>query len=68
MSDQAQISKWAVNEVNEAVALGFMNGHGNGIFAPKSNMTRAESAQAMLNLLNNFLYGQSYDLEGMAVR
>lgn len=52
MSDQMQISKWAVNDVNEAVALGLMNGQGNGKFAPKSNTTRAESAQAMLNLLN----------------
>lgn len=59
MKDQTQISSWAIEGVNEAVALKLMNGQGGGKFAPKSTTTRAESAQAMLNLLANLETEQS---------
>ncbi|EFU43225.1 pullulanase, extracellular [Paenibacillus vortex V453] len=52
LKDQSQILAWAAQEVNQALSLGLMKGHTNGTFAPKAIATRAESAQAMLNLLN----------------
>ncbi|NMO97570.1 pullulanase [Paenibacillus lemnae] len=52
MKDKNQISAWALKEVQTAVSLGLMKGHTNGNFAPKASTTRAESAQAVLNLLN----------------
>ncbi|MCT1399958.1 pullulanase [Paenibacillus sp. p3-SID867] len=52
LKDKQQISPWALQEVNEALALGLMKGHANGMFTPQAKTTRAESAQAMLNLLD----------------
>lgn len=52
LKDKQQISSWALREVNEALALGLMKGHANGTFTPQAKTTRAESAQAMLNLLD----------------
>lgn len=51
LKDKQQISPWALQEVNEALALGLMKGHANGTFTPQAKTTRAESAQAVLNLL-----------------
>lgn len=50
--DQEQISAWAVEMVEEALSLGLMKGRTDGSFAPKGATTRAESAQAILNLLS----------------
>jgi len=50
--DQEQISAWAAEMVEEALAHGLMKGRTDGNFAPKDAMTRAESAQAILNLLS----------------
>lgn len=52
LKDRKQISSWALQEVNEALALGLMKGHANGTFTPQAKTTRAESAQALLNLLD----------------
>lgn len=52
LKDKQKISSWALQEVNEALALGLMKGHANGMFTPQAKTTRAESAQAMLNLLD----------------
>ena len=52
LKDNQQISPWTLQEVNEALALGLMKGHANGMFTPQAKTTRAESAQAMLNLLD----------------
>ncbi|WP_416367204.1 pullulanase [Paenibacillus sanfengchensis] len=50
-TDGVQVSVWAAKAVREAGGLGLMKGQGNGKFSPKAYATRAESAQAMLNLL-----------------
>lgn len=52
LKDKQQISPWAVQAVNEALSLGLMKGQANGTFTPNAKTTRAESAQAVLNLLN----------------
>ncbi|KKO54843.1 pullulanase [Paenibacillus sp. DMB20] len=52
VTGKEQVSPWAVKEVNEAAALGLMKGQGKGRFMPKEVATRAESAQAVLNLMN----------------
>ncbi|OXM85400.1 S-layer homology domain-containing protein [Paenibacillus rigui] len=50
-SDQAQISAWAEEAVAAAASNGLMNGSGNGTFRPKAWTTRAETAQALYNLM-----------------
>ncbi|OAB35970.1 pullulanase [Paenibacillus glacialis] len=50
--DEQQISSWAVEEVRAVTSLGLMNGHSKKEFVPKSNTSRAESAQAIVNLLH----------------
>lgn len=49
--DAASISGWAREAVNAAAELGLMNGEGDNRFAPMDNATRAESAQAIINLM-----------------
>ncbi|MBO2944357.1 pullulanase [Paenibacillus sp. F411] len=51
MKDQEHISHWAEKQVNQAAFLGLMQGHPGGAFEPKGWTTRAQSAQAVLNLL-----------------
>jgi|GEM_PF-2037604 len=50
LKDGSSISSWAVEEVNKAIAVGLLQGKGNGIFDPASDANRAETAQAILNL------------------
>ncbi|MGV2686300.1 pullulanase, partial [Clostridium perfringens] len=52
LKDKQQISPWAVQAVKEALSVGLMKGHANSTFTPNANTTRAESAQAVLYLLN----------------
>ncbi|WP_438349325.1 pullulanase [Paenibacillus sp. FA6] len=51
-TDEQQISSWAVGEVQAATSLGLMNGQSKIKFVPKADTSRAESAQALINLLN----------------
>lgn len=50
-SDRAQVSDWAQGELSKVIAAGIMQGKGNGLFHPGSEATRAETAQAIYNLL-----------------
>ncbi|GBG10250.1 hypothetical protein PAT3040_04971 [Paenibacillus agaridevorans] len=52
LKDGPSISAWAAEEVNKAIAAGLLQGKGNGIFDPASDASRAQTAQAILNLLN----------------
>ncbi|GAA0134850.1 hypothetical protein YSY43_16900 [Paenibacillus sp. YSY-4.3] len=49
--DSDSVASWAQQAVSEAAALGMLNGKGNGFFAPKEQLTRAESAQVIWKLL-----------------
>lgn len=49
--DGAVVSEWAVEAVNKALAVKVMQGVKDGEFAPKSQATRAQNAQAIYNLL-----------------
>lgn len=51
-ADSADISEWAQAEVDAAVQLGLIHGRADGQFAPKAVLNRAESAQAIYNLLS----------------
>ncbi|MDT3426889.1 glycosidase [Paenibacillus forsythiae] len=53
-SDVSGISAWARNDVAAAVSLGLLKGADGGRFMPKANTTRAESAQALYNLLSKY--------------
>lgn len=52
LKDGSSISSWAVEGVSKAIAAGLMQGKGNGIFDSASDANRAETAQAVLNLIN----------------
>ena len=49
--DGDRIGEFARESVLQAQALGLMQGRGDGLFDPKSNLTRAEGAQVIWNLL-----------------
>ncbi|MFB9330040.1 InlB B-repeat-containing protein [Paenibacillus aurantiacus] len=51
LKDGSSISSWAVDGVNKAIAAGLLQGKGNGNFDPASEASRAETAQAILNLI-----------------
>lgn len=51
LKDGASISAWAAAGVDQAIASGLVQGRGNGSFDPTSDANRAETAQAILNLL-----------------
>lgn len=50
LNDADEISSWANQAVQSAVALGLLQGRESGAFDPKSSLLRAESAQAIINL------------------
>ncbi|MNJ51713.1 Endo-1,4-beta-xylanase A precursor [compost metagenome] len=52
-TDAAQISDWAANAVNAAYSHGLIQGRGQGEFAPAAQLTRAEAAQIIYQLLSN---------------
>lgn len=49
--DGNSVAPWAQQAVSEAAALGLLKGKENGLFAPKEQLTRAESAQVIWKLL-----------------
>jgi len=50
-ADTASISQWAKHAVDAAGNLGILQGKGHKRFDPQGNLTRAEAAQAIANLL-----------------
>ncbi|THF74292.1 S-layer homology domain-containing protein [Cohnella fermenti] len=50
--DRNEVSSWAKENVSKALAEGLMRGKGSGLFDPHSLASRAETAQAVWNLLN----------------
>ncbi|MBB3108005.1 putative repeat protein (TIGR02543 family) [Paenibacillus phyllosphaerae] len=52
LEDSSNISSWAVEGVNKAIAAELLQGKGNGIFDPASDANRGETAQAILNLFD----------------
>jgi hypothetical protein len=52
-TDSNQIGEWAQSSVSIAQKAGLINGRDNNQFVPKENMTRAESAQVILNLMRD---------------
>ena len=49
--DDAEISDYAKKAVEALTAAGIINGMGDGTFAPKTNVTRAQSAKVVYGLL-----------------
>lgn len=50
-TDLDRISEWALQDVSAAVELGLVKGRADGSFSPREQLSRAESAQAVYNLL-----------------
>lgn len=48
--DLARVSAWAAKDVQAALSLGLLKGRADGSFAPAASASRADSAQAILNL------------------
>jgi hypothetical protein len=51
-SDTAKVQAWAGRQIQVVAAKGAIEGIGNGKFAPKSNVTRAEFAKMLIRALN----------------
>lgn len=51
--DNTNISSWAVGSVGAASSNGFINGHSDGSFKPKDNLSRAEAVTMLDNVLLN---------------
>ena len=49
--DQNKISDWASKDVKEATEKGLLVGRDDGTFGPKDNLTRAEVAQMIVNMI-----------------
>ena len=49
--DQNKISGWASKDVKEATEKGLLVGRDDGTFGPKDNLTRAEVAQMIVNMI-----------------
>ena len=50
--DDANIADYAKTAVEVLTGAGILNGMGDGTFAPKSTVTRAQSAKVVYELLN----------------
>jgi len=50
-NDNTEISEYAKEAVEALTAAGIINGMGDGTFAPKTNVTRAQSAKVVYGLL-----------------
>ena len=48
-TDAAQISDYAKDGVSFATAIGLMNGHANGSFAPRAQITREQAVVTVMN-------------------
>ena len=51
---------WAYDAVSTASAYGWVNGTGNGLFAPNQLITRAQAAAIMNRLLGRNMAGETY--------
>ncbi|RIX51436.1 pullulanase [Paenibacillus nanensis] len=49
--DLEAVSDWATHDLSEAAKLGLVKGKADGRFAPQEKLSRAESAQAIYNVL-----------------
>ncbi|CAH1192893.1 hypothetical protein PAECIP111891_00457 [Paenibacillus allorhizoplanae] len=52
LTDLADASSYAVNQIKEAAEAGIINGKEEGIFDPHGNSTRSEALTVILNALN----------------
>ncbi|WP_144353452.1 S-layer homology domain-containing protein [Paenibacillus darwinianus] len=50
--DEARFSPWAAEAIAEAAGLGLVKGRSGNVFLPDAELSRAESAQAIYNLLS----------------
>lgn len=52
LNDRSEVSVWAGKAVNFVLQSKFMQGVGNGLFSPKSNITREQTYMIMQRMLN----------------
>ena len=51
-SDKSQISSWAYKSIEKLSSLGIINGYNDNTIKPKNNITRAEVAKVLSNVIN----------------
>ena len=56
LNDKSKASAWAVDAVNFVLKNKFMQGMGNGIFSPESNITREQTYIIMYRILKNSIF------------
>lgn len=69
-TDQADIAAWAAEAVTAMSARGYINGMGDGRFAPNGQLTRAQAATILNNIVSGFYdWAGAYSagLSGVAV-
>lgn len=52
LNDKSKVSEWAIDAVNFVLQNKFMQGVGNDMFSPKSNITREQTYIIMYRMLN----------------
>lgn len=50
-TDEAEMSQYAISPIYKLTKLSVLSGRGNGLFSPKDQATRAESAKIIYNIL-----------------
>ena len=61
LNDKTEISEWAMDAVSFVLKNKFMQGMGNGIFSPKSNITREQTYIIMYRILNETEFYSLFD-------
>ena len=54
-------SHWAYDAISTASSFGWVNGIGNGQYAPNQHITRAQAAAILNRLLGRCMAGESYE-------
>lgn len=65
-SDYADVASWAKDDVTALVEHGYVNGYDDGTLKPKANISRAEAAKILDNLIGMIIKESgSYDLSNV---
>jgi hypothetical protein len=62
-TDLANVSEWALDSVEAAASIGLMSGRGGGQFLPGQLTNRAETAQAIFNMLQKTIHNSVMNLQ-----
>ena len=61
LNDKSKVSEWAIDSVNFVLENKFMQGVGNDMFSPKSNITREQTYIILYRILNKTEFYSLFD-------